>query len=388
MTTFRIALANVRYPATPDESVLLAEEAIAQAGGQQAGVVCFPECFVPGYRGAGQRCAASRRCVPRGAPGPRIAAAAKRANVAVVLGTERIVDGAPVATALVIDRDGTIAGFQDKVQVDPSEDPVYRRALTGACSPPAPLTFGVVICHEGWRYPETVRWAVRRGAQVVFHPHFHEAEPGGYRPVTLRRPREHVPREGGAVPRRGEHVLLRDGELCERGIADHIRGGESRRDAADASAVRRGRTPDRGPRPRRRDGPARVAVQVRVVRSLPSLTLGMTFGHILVLPSLDSKAMRHISRALLLLFSRRGAPVAGTAQEPSPSGHPTPSVRRRSRKTGSSSSTRRRRTTTRRTCRDATRCSTCSMATRTSTPSPACSRSSGPVSTGRSWCRR
>lgn len=24
-----------------------------------------------------------------------------------------------------------------------------------------PLTFGVVIGHEGWRYPETVRWAVR-----------------------------------------------------------------------------------------------------------------------------------------------------------------------------------------------------------------------------------
>jgi predicted amidohydrolase len=42
------------------------------------------------------------------------------------------------------------------------------------------LTFGVAICHEGWRYPETVRWAARRGAQVVFHPHFHVPEPGGY----------------------------------------------------------------------------------------------------------------------------------------------------------------------------------------------------------------
>jgi predicted amidohydrolase len=28
----------------------------------------------------------------------------------------------------------------------------------------------VTICHEGWRYPEGVRWAARRGAQVVFHP--------------------------------------------------------------------------------------------------------------------------------------------------------------------------------------------------------------------------
>ncbi len=50
------------------------------------------------------------------------------------------------------------------------------------------MTFGIVICHEGWRYPETVRWAARRGAQVVFHPQFHEAEPGSYRPSSYADP--------------------------------------------------------------------------------------------------------------------------------------------------------------------------------------------------------
>ena len=50
------------------------------------------------------------------------------------------------------------------------------------------VTFGVVICHEGWRYPETVRWAARHGAQIVFHPHFHEAEPGSYRPTMFGDP--------------------------------------------------------------------------------------------------------------------------------------------------------------------------------------------------------
>jgi predicted amidohydrolase len=50
------------------------------------------------------------------------------------------------------------------------------------------LTFGVVICHEGWRYPETVRWSARRGAQVVFHPQFHEAEPGAFRPERFADP--------------------------------------------------------------------------------------------------------------------------------------------------------------------------------------------------------
>jgi predicted amidohydrolase len=53
-----------------------------------------------------------------------------------------------------------------------------------------PLTFGIVICHEGWRYPETVRWAARRGAHVVFHPHAHVAEPGSVRPrLQTRRTR-------------------------------------------------------------------------------------------------------------------------------------------------------------------------------------------------------
>jgi predicted amidohydrolase len=51
-----------------------------------------------------------------------------------------------------------------------------------------PLTFGIVICHEGWRYPETVRWAVRQGAQIVFHPHFGEAEADGYMATSFADP--------------------------------------------------------------------------------------------------------------------------------------------------------------------------------------------------------
>ena len=50
MNTFRIALANLRFPATPEDSVTLAQQAIAQASVERAGLICFPECFVPGYR--------------------------------------------------------------------------------------------------------------------------------------------------------------------------------------------------------------------------------------------------------------------------------------------------------------------------------------------------
>ena len=184
---FRIALANIRFPSTPEESVTLAQQAIAQASIERAGLICFPECFVPGYRGLG-------KSVP--APDPAflerawsaIAAGAAKVNLAVVLGTERVVDGALLATALVINPDGTIAGFQDKVQLDPSEDGLYSPGSGRRVFQTGPLTFGIAICHEGWRYPETVRWAVRHGAHIVFHPHFHEAEPGGYVPSSFADP--------------------------------------------------------------------------------------------------------------------------------------------------------------------------------------------------------
>ncbi len=187
MDTFRIALANIRFPLSPDESVALAEQAIAQASAERAAIICFPECFVPGYRRIGKTMAP---------PEPRflerawsaIATAAARANLAVILGTERVAGNALFITALVINRDGTIAGFQDKVQLDPSEEGIYSPGSGRRVFHMDLLTFGISICHEGWRYPETVRWAVQHGAHIVFHPHFHEAEPGGYVASTFADP--------------------------------------------------------------------------------------------------------------------------------------------------------------------------------------------------------
>lgn len=188
MSAVRIALANIRVPSTPDESVCLATSAVADAGRQRAAVICFPECAIPGYRWPG---------TTPPPPDPaflerawtRVADAARAAHLTVILGTERVTASGLQISALVINPDGTVAGWQDKGQLDPSEEAIYpafgteRRVFTAGS-----LTFGIVICHEGWRYPETVRWAVRRGAQIVFHPHRHDAEPGSYRPVTFADP--------------------------------------------------------------------------------------------------------------------------------------------------------------------------------------------------------
>ena len=187
MTTIRIALANLPFPPTPDQSVTSAEHAIAEASAAGADVICFPECFVPGYRAAGKLMPPPDSAFLDRA-WSAIGAAARKAALTVVLGTERVVDDEVLPSAVVIDRDGTVAGFQDKVQIDPSEETTYTSGSGRRVFEAGPLTFGVVICHEGWRYPETVRWAARRGAQVVFHPQFHEAEPGGYQPSTFADP--------------------------------------------------------------------------------------------------------------------------------------------------------------------------------------------------------
>jgi predicted amidohydrolase len=184
---FRIALANVRFPASSEESVALAEQAIGQAGADRADIICFPECYVPGYRGLDMQVAPPDATFLDRA-WSRIAAAAAQANVAVILGTERIDGDRVVPAVLVINRDGTVAGFQDKVQLDPSEDTIYAPGSGRQVFQSGELKFGVVICHEGWRYPETVRCAARRGAHIVFHPHFHKAEPGSYVPKTFADP--------------------------------------------------------------------------------------------------------------------------------------------------------------------------------------------------------
>jgi predicted amidohydrolase len=183
-----IALANVRVPTTPDDSVELATTAIAEAARRGALVICFPEAFVPGYRWPGVEMAPPDAAFLEHA-WAEVGKAARAAGITVILGTERITDRGLQISACVFNPDGTVAGWQDKGQLDPSEESTYpvfgkdRRVFTAG-----PLTFGIVICHEGWRYPETVRWAARRGAQVVFHPHAHVAEPGSYRPQTFGDP--------------------------------------------------------------------------------------------------------------------------------------------------------------------------------------------------------
>lgn len=184
----RVALANIRPAESAEESVVRARAAIVEAAAANAAIICFPECYVPGYRTADSALPPPDAFFLERA-WTEIATTARAANVGVILGTERVVDGKARITTVVIARDGQVLGFQDKVQLDPSEEGIYSAGGDRQLFRIDDATFGIAICHEGWRYPETVRWAARRGAQIVFHPHFHWPEPGGFRPTEFADPR-------------------------------------------------------------------------------------------------------------------------------------------------------------------------------------------------------
>ena len=94
---------------------------------------------------------------------------------------ERITGTGRQIAAVVIDAQGEIQGWQTKNQLDPSEDRFYAPGDTRQLFEINGVKFGIAICHEGWRYPETVRWAAVRGASIVFHPQHSGSEHGGVR---------------------------------------------------------------------------------------------------------------------------------------------------------------------------------------------------------------
>jgi predicted amidohydrolase len=173
MPTVRVAVASTPLLAHLAEAVPAAVAAVEEAGRLGAAIVCLPETVLPGHR-------MQRRPVEVASQGEldaalrEVAAAAARARVVTLVGTERPSQspGRSEIVQVVLDADGTTLGEQRKTQMDPSEEVAYaadegRRVFTAAG-----VTFGIAICHEAFRYPEITRALVLAGAQIVFTPHY------------------------------------------------------------------------------------------------------------------------------------------------------------------------------------------------------------------------
>lgn len=165
----RIALASPRVATSLEHGLAKIKWLLSEAAAQGAAIVCFPEAYLPGLRGQDFEVLPfdleQQEYVIR-----TVAGWAKDYFIACILSMERITQAGRQIVAVVIDQHGQLLGYQTKNQLAPSEDEFYIPGDTRQIFEVSGLTFGIAICHEGWRYPETVRWAARHGANIVFQP--------------------------------------------------------------------------------------------------------------------------------------------------------------------------------------------------------------------------
>ena len=153
----RIALATPRVAKSLDEGLELVSRLQSEAAAQGAEIVCFPEAYLPGLRGQDFDVPAfARPDLERAIRA--VSESAREHGIATIAGMERPTAAGPQIVAYVINADGSIQGYQTKNQLDPSEDPAYVPGDTRRMFEVKGTKFGIAICHEGWRYPETVSW--------------------------------------------------------------------------------------------------------------------------------------------------------------------------------------------------------------------------------------
>jgi predicted amidohydrolase len=164
-----IALASPKVATSLDEGLAKVEWLMGEAAAQGAEIVCFPEAYLPGLYGVDINVLPFTRADQERVL-ESIAAWAKRYALATIFCLGRLTGAGRQIAAYVFDAQGQLQGIQTKNQIAPSEDAFYMPGETRQLFEVNGVKFGVAICHEGWRYPETVRWAAVRGAQIVFQP--------------------------------------------------------------------------------------------------------------------------------------------------------------------------------------------------------------------------
>ena len=174
----RIGLAAVRNAPPVAERIETVKRFLGQAAARDVAIVCFPEAYVPGLRGCDFAVPENDQRRQRDAL-EEVRAAAREHGVATVMGMEWESAAGLHNVAFVVSREGEVVGYQAKNQIPLEEEAFYvadgRRRLFEVDGVP----FGIAICHEGWRYPESVRWAATRGARLVFHPQLTGSDRGG-----------------------------------------------------------------------------------------------------------------------------------------------------------------------------------------------------------------
>ena len=174
--SFQIALVQMAMSPDPEDNLERAASRVEEAAARGAEVVCLPEMFRTRY--FCQREDAALFDLAETIPGPstdRLSRAARKAGVAVVAPIfEKRAPGLYHNSAVVLERDGSVAGLYRKMHIP--DDPAFYEKFYFA---PGDLGFkafplqagriGTLICWDQW-YPEGARLTALQGASVLFYP--------------------------------------------------------------------------------------------------------------------------------------------------------------------------------------------------------------------------
>ncbi len=180
----KIAVAAPPFPKSIADGLLWIDKLAGEAVAQQAIVICFPESYIPGYPGLEFKPEERSPEKLKTALDEVCKIAAKHAIAIIIPMDWYDAEGHLLNLAHVVSHKGELLGCQTKNQLDPSEDEVWEAGSTRSLFEVKGLKFGITICHEGFRYPESVRWAAMNGAQVVFHPNCTGSDMGGAQPTA------------------------------------------------------------------------------------------------------------------------------------------------------------------------------------------------------------
>lgn len=183
----KIALATPPFPVNLNQGLAYVEQYTREAAAGGARIICFPESYLPGYPAIEYKVEKAGNEELRRVLG-EVCKIARENAIAIIIPMDWYEGGQFLNTAQVISADGETLGYQTKNQLDPTEDEIWKPGTGRHLFEVEGLKFGITICHEGFRYPESVRWAARRGAHIVFHPHLAGSDVQGIVPQVWGHP--------------------------------------------------------------------------------------------------------------------------------------------------------------------------------------------------------
>ena len=178
MDTIRVGVAQIPQTGQIQQNLATALAMIQRAAGEGVELLCFPETHLAGYRVGVSLPQAPCDTQALGQARTAIAAACRDHSIGAIVGTETPNgNDKPFNSAVVFDRQGRPLAVHHKSRLTPGDALGYSAGTAQTPFDFKGIQMGLVICFEGFRFPETTRSLARAGARIVFHPQFNHVLP-------------------------------------------------------------------------------------------------------------------------------------------------------------------------------------------------------------------